>query len=355
MKMKNTTPEFKEKANNILQKKIPLFYFLLLLIIIAAGTYLLTKASVTEKLKAGLQTESEAGYNIKRLQGYKLIRPLLAAKPAEESIMYAGIKEKSAAIIGEMKDKGVLVSASVYMRDFDKANWMNVNGLDKYAPGSIFKIPVLLTILRMEEEKPGLLNERLTFRTTYPVDKSQNFVSKGIELGRSYTVKELLEYMIIHSDNNAGLLLSERMDKKILLRIFNDLNIKAPDSRNPAYPITARECSRFLEVLFNATYLSPRNSEFAMELLSKSLFNEGIVGGLPDKNPLIAHKFGEAGSDINRQLHETALLFINEKPYLLTIMTMGKDNVPFSELAKVIQSLAKTVYEGIQELNAAGV
>ena len=114
-------------------------------------------------------------------------------------------------------------------------------------------------------------------------------------------------------------------------------------------PLSVQECSLFMESLFNATYLNIRQSEFAVDLLSKSTFSDGIVKGIPVGKLLIAHKFGEAGTDTNKELHETALLYIEDRPYLITVMTRGQANVEYSKLATVIQEISRTIYYGMAE------
>jgi beta-lactamase class A len=250
----------------------------------------------------------------------------------------------------EYKDQGIITSGSVYMRDFDKSDWMSVNELDRYIPGSILKVPVLMTYLLMEEENPGTLNKKVVYDQKFQTEIKQAIVSKAIEFGKSYSYRELLEYMIVYSDNNANLLLNRDLDFNKLIKIFNDLNIKAPDNNSAVYPMTARECSRFLEVLFNATYLNFRNSEYAMNLLTRTQFKDGIMKGIPESGLLIAHKFGESGNNINHQLHETAILYLNDKPYLLTIMTSGNDNVDLSKLAEVLQKVSNAVYKGLVKI-----
>ena len=43
-------------------------------------------------------------------------------------------------------------------------------------------------------------------------------------------------------------------------------------------PLSASECSVFLESLFNSTYLNDSESEYAINLLTKSVFTEEYYG-----------------------------------------------------------------------------
>ena len=237
------------------------------------------------------------------------------------------------------------------MRDFDKSNWTAINQNEKYHPGSILKIPVLMTILKEDEDHPGFIDESVAFvfRFQYDEPKHQSIMSKQIEFGKKYTRRELLKYMIEYSDNNATELLWMSMDKNVFAKMFEEFGMARPDMNATNIPLSAQECSLFMESLFNATYLNIKQCEFAIDLLTKSTFDEGIVKGIQSDKLVIAHKFGESGTERNRELHETGLLYIDGRPYLITVMTRGKDNVEYAKLATVIQGISRQVYDGLTQ------
>ncbi len=203
-----------------------------------------------------------------------------------------------------------------------------------------FKVPVLITILKMGEDDPGFINKRISYDKAIDDGKNVAFVSKSIQLGQSYTVKELLTYMIKYSDNKATILLESKMKAEVLQKLFTDLGLEAPNIYAKHYFFTTSQYSLFIRAIYNAAYLSIKDSEFAAELLSQCDFKEGIVSGLPKGTSLI-HKFGESGTQVEKQLHESAIVYAYNKPFLLTIMTKGKDN---KTLSKLIKEITTTVY-----------
>jgi hypothetical protein len=146
--------------------------------------------------------------------------------------------------------------------------------------------------------------------------------------------------MIQYSDNNATMLLNGIIDIKIFKKVFTDLGLSEPGWYAKSYPISANEYSVFLRVLFNSGYLNMKDSEFALRLLTKSDFKNGIVNGLPSSVQL-AHKFGESGDASEKQLHESAIVYLNNNPFLITIMTKGKD---LKKLPEVIKEASNLVY-----------
>jgi beta-lactamase class A len=334
--------------------KVRVVWLFVTALVVATATFLVTKNAYSPTPARPPSPESlhadHSDYQIKRLANSRFIRPLFSAKPSNEYEGYAGIKTSVSNLIDYYKAKGTIASASFYMRDFDRSNWTAVNQDERFHPGSMLKIAVLMTILKQGEDHPGFLEETIpfTFRFTHSAQKKPSILANQIEFGKRYTHRELLKYMIEYSDNDASELLWMVMDKAMFARMFEDFGLPKPDMNKEEIPLSALECSIFMESLFNASYLSIRQSEYAIDLLSRSSFRDGIVRGIPTDKLLIAHKFGESGTDKARELHETGILYIQDRPYLITIMTKGKEDVDYPGLATVLQGISRTIYTGLE-------
>ncbi len=283
------------------------------------------------------------GYNVHRLSGYQYVKPLLYIEKKEESSNLTHLRNSISEVVEKYKKSGVLMSASVYLRVFSKGNWMCINDTEMYLPGSLIKVAGLLTYLKMEEEHPGVLNRRLAFESPKEFIPNQTYNSKQIELGKSYTIRELLKYMIAYSDNNATYLLNKNVDQKAFLSLFSDLGISLDGVANGSIKLNVKDYSVFLRVLYNATFVNIEHSEFAAEMLAQCDFKEGMEKGLP-MNTKIAHKFGEMGDATTRQLHESGIIYNKNAPFLLTVMTKGYD---ITKLPEVISAITKLTYDDV--------
>lgn len=257
-----------------------------------------------------------------------------------ESKKLLPVKSQIEQLIENYKNQKNIVQASVYLRDFNQTAWISINSNENYLPGSLFKVPILVCFLKMNELHPGILDKKI--RYTYPFESSLAvaFQSKSIKLGSTYSIRELLKYMIVYSDNQATMLLNQNIDDAILKKIFNDLNLQIPDIKAPQYFFTVNQYSKFMRAIYNGCYLTHENSEYAAKLLSQTVFREGIQSPLPN-DIVIAHKFGETGNLNEIQLHESAIVYLDNRPYLLTIMTKGKDN---KSLSALISDISKIVF-----------
>jgi len=97
---------------------------------------------------------------------------------------------------------------------------------------------------------------------------------------------------------------------------------------------------KFFRVLYNGTYLNNQSSEFALQLLSQSDFNQGIVAGL-DRPMVVAHKFGERILGNTAQLHEYGIVYLDGQPYLLGVMSSGSN---LKDLSEVIATISQRAY-----------
>jgi beta-lactamase class A len=286
-----------------------------------------------------------ASYKVKRISGYNFIKPILVVDEQYESNHLNPIKQNLTNLIENYKKIGVINSASIYIKEFNGNGWTGINTEEKFMPGSLMKVPELIAYLKMNEIKPGTLDKVILFDKMESIDRKTNFNSKSIQLGHKYTVRELLKYMISYSDNNATALLNNNIDLEIFKKVFTDLNLPAPDWGAKTYPITAREFSVFMRALYNGTYLNDENSEIATKLLSQCDFKEGMLAGLP-ANTKVAHKFGESGTPQEQQLSESAIIYLNDNPYAITIMTKGKD---YKQLPKIIKEISNAAYQFMQQ------
>ncbi|HNP32478.1 MAG TPA: class A beta-lactamase-related serine hydrolase [Flavobacterium sp.] len=339
---------------NLKNKNYSFLQMLLFSLFAVLTTYGVT--SFLEAKKFNKQISSISGtpickYDVKRLNGLKYIKPLMFVDEECESDNLAGTKQQLADIINRYKASGDVASASVYLRDYVNSDWVGVNDDEKYQPASLLKVPVLITILKMNEENPGFLNKVVLYDKPVDAKKDIIYAEKSIKVGHKYTIKELLDYMIKYSDNNATILLESNMKPETFKKLFTDFGLETPNEYDNQYLVTVKQYSFFMRAIYNAAYLTINDSEYAAELLTQCQFRDGITKGLP-ANTVVAHKFGESGNPAEKQLHESAIVYLDNRTYLLTIMTKGKDN---KKLSQLIGEISQAVYTEMSSNYVAGI
>jgi beta-lactamase class A len=336
----------------MLTKKVPLYlllltFFVFLLITIFGFSYLKSNAQVESPEIENTINPAKGSFcnlNIGRLKGYQYIHPLLYAEPKCESEELADCKNQITQIIDNNIANGKIISASVYVREFTQAQWISINPSELYSPGSLLKVPELMALYKMNEIQPGFLDKTVEYNDANKTKSNRviNFESKQhIKLGNKYTVRELIKYMIVYSDNDATMLLNELIDKSVFSKIFTDIGLKDIDYKASDYKMNVADYSIFLKELYNGSYLNFKNSEECLSLLSKTEFKDGIISGLP-ANCVVCHKFGEGGPTSEPNFSEGAIVYCGRTPYIISIMTKGKD---MKLLPAVSAEISKKVYQ----------
>lgn len=292
------------------------------------------------------QNGSSVSFYYKKNYNYRLTHPLLMIDQNSESKSFATLKTELSGTIEEWKRDGRISSASVYLSTLNDDEWMGLCSSSSYLPGSLMKVPVLIYYLKQEQEKPGFLKTVIRYvppRSKFP---AQNYPGDSIRAGHSYAIHELLRYMIAESDNNATYILTSGIEQSDYASMFSELGIPVYDMSNLRYSLSPAEYSRFFKVLYNATYLNEELSEYALKLLTQCNFKSGMLQGLPSST-VVAHKFGERGIDVDFDFSESAIIYGSSGPYLLTIMTRGRDVKKQTEL---VTELSRTVYKSFSSI-----
>ena len=277
---------------------------------------------------------------LRNLSEFKYSKPLLAADLGEASANLDPLRMQLNDLIDQNCKEGKLYQASLYLRDLESGEWSSINEDKLYHPGSLIKVPMMMCYLKQSELDPGLLDRKLIIDSKLEGMPAQTFNANSIEDNKPYTIRELLKYMAVYSDNKATYLLNKNANVDAFKKVFSDLGLTVPDIHDTSYGITVKDYSLFMRVLYNATYLSPQNSDFALTLLAQSTFDQGLAKPLPH-GLAIAHKFGEMKTSDKRELHESGIIYCNKRPYLVTIMTKGYNPI---NLAGIISQSSDLIF-----------
>jgi len=332
----------KDKPVNLTRSVFGAF---ILMALIIGGSVGWAIARNMENVQARVTTQN---YPI-RENGYKFIHPLIisgdnsgqneALKPIKNKI-YEGTYE----LLNNAKTKTV----SLYLRDLNSGRWAGIQENAIYDSASLLKVPILIAYLKKSESDHTLFSKKILYRGEAQDKKNIEFYT--LNPGTEYTVKELIEDMIVKSDNSAKDLLFANLDPVFKNKVFQDLGLAIPNP-DAQYKISPKIYSLFFRLLYNASYLTRENSEEALRLLSESDYKDGLIAGVPP-TIAIAHKFGQynssVASDTNEwELHDCGIIYHPDHPYLLCVMTRGEN---LDDLSKIITTISRITYEEINNI-----
>ena len=294
------------------------------------------------------QSLASSGSQVLRVNSseYKFTNPLLLTQSNSDnkSPDYNSLQGKIFDYISTAEKSGQISDISVYFRDMNSGKWTGVNENDMYAPGSMLKVAIMMGYLSAAEENPSVLDEKYSYDPQ--IDEGQYFKPPVMLVADQYAASDLIKNMIVESDNTATLILANQ-NPNIIEQVYK--NLALPDPQAGVDFMSPKQYAVLWRVLYNGTYLSHDDSEEALDLLSLTTFDDGLVAGLPANTP-VAHKFGEhsdvfANKPTVHELHDCGIIYPSSKdPYFLCVMTRGSD---FTPLEKTISDISKLVYDNL--------
>lgn len=281
---------------------------------------------------------------------YSFVQPLLAYRVPEATTFgdYVSLKDSLQAVTDSEMNAQRVTKVSLYFRDLNVARWVGISQDDLFYPASLLKVPTMIAYFKRAEESSSILSERVVYNPR--VMPTEPFTAPStLDVSRAYSMQEFIDRMIINSDNGAAFTLLERVNPEFLRAVYIALGIQDPGDDSENYKISARTYGLFFRVLYNATYLSQKYSERALEVLSKTTFDDGLVAGVP-KGTIVAHKYGEHvfsqnGLATSVELSDCGIIYYPEHPYLLCVMVNTRE---MSTATTFITKISKTVYAAVE-------
>lgn len=320
--------------------------WLLIFAFFEAGIFL---GSIVLYIWFGLNSDDISKTHI-RSNNYKYINPVLTMEVNQAPFFQVNksLELSSEALINKHKISGDISSASIYFRDLESGSWISINDTDKFSPGKLLKIPLMIAYFKLAENNPDSLNKKLIYRgDTFNQDELFKNQS-NFKVGQAYSVEELIHGMIVYSDDEAANLLFDNIDKSSLAEVFSDLGVDFKEDKETQDMISIKLYSLFFKVLYGANYLSRDYSEKALALLVEADENYGLASSLP-QSIVSANRYGARTYLSNGQkrieMWDCDLIYYPSHPYLACSVARGTD-IP--NIQRFFTELGQKIYTEVQ-------
>jgi len=281
---------------------------------------------------------------------YKYINPILAIDtPNKQSIKNNSVALELQGLIDKAKRDGKITHASVYFRDIEPGLWVGINEDAKFSPGKLLKIPIMITYYKLAESDPSILDEKITFRANGVVEEDLLGTPKSLEEGKAYTIDQLIDAMIVDSDDSAANLLFDHVDKDQMNEIFSDLGIDFKETKGTQDYISLKLYSLFFRVLYNSTYLNREYSEKALSVLVRVTSDLSGLGALLPKNVNFANRQGahQIGDGANKsfEMYDCGIVYYPAHNYLICASATSNN---FDSLKDFLAEIGSRVYTEVK-------
>lgn len=238
-----------------------------------------------------------------------------------------------------------LEDVSVWVRDLTTRQWAAYKEDEDYDPASIGKVPLMMAYFKIAELDPTVMEQ------TVPYEQKSAIAGlippkTALEVGKEYSVSQLIEHMILQSDNSSMEILKGHITYEVIYHALQHFGMLVKSGGNELDFASAKTVANVFRSLYNASYLDRPTSNQVLELLTKTEY-PGIKAPLP-ANVKVAHKFGERelersdGTFAEIQLHDCGIVYKESTPYTLCVMTRGTD---LTYQQDVLEKISKLVYD----------
>lgn len=237
----------------------------------------------------------------------------------------SGLKNQIASLMTEYP----MIKPAIYVWEYEKGQYIDINGDTQYPAASIIKLPVLVRMFKSIEAKQMTIYDEMTLTDYYKASGSGNL--QYAQTGKKFSLDALAKTMIQDSDNSATNMIMSKLggmdDVNIGLRDWGIsktyVRTWLPDLGGTNMT-TAKDMAKLLYNLDNPGFLNINSREYIIDYMSHVKNNKLIAAGLGEGAMLI-HKTGDIGS----MLGDAGIVYApNGKKYIIVILTKRPYNAP---------------------------
>ena len=233
---------------------------------------------------------------------------------------------------------------SILYWDINSGEQVGVFQHQPFNPASIIKVPILIEAFNRVYDDSLFFNQQVTM--TYTDKQHGSGVIRYHPSGSSYSIYELLKYMIHHSDNTATKLIIDSLGIPSINRIFqnHDLiqsqiltsNLLHADGLNT---MTASDMGTLLFKLATHQLFGQRISNTILQWMNQPIYRWGIPKHIP-KSIQVANKTGT----LNGLANDSGIVFYPNAPYIVVI-SIFMPNQSFITARKEVAKISKVIYD----------
>ncbi len=289
--------------------------------------------------------------------------------------MPATLPAKNFPLLDQIREIGrqARVSAlAVALYDYALDLRFSVQASRVFHAASTIKLAILFALYRAAETERVRLTDRLHVRNRFrsQADGSTFFLQADRDgdpdlykrVGRTATLQELAETMIVRSSNLATNLLLDHLEVPFVtemlaaaglegLRCVRGVEDEAAFARGMNNSVTADGLLEFFRRVHESRALGAENRDRLFDILFQQRFNAMLPAGIPDSaKARVAHKTGE----ISTVTHDAGMVFLpGRAPYALVILTEYPSAGTGGARNKTVAAVSAAVYEFLQAAGSA--
>lgn len=232
------------------------------------------------------------------------------------------------------------------IKDFSSGQTAAINDDEAFPSASLIKFPILCAAFQAVEEHRFALSAPVSLLRKDR--RGGSGILKFAPVGQVFTNRELLEAMIVHSDNTATELLVRQLGIEYLQDTFLKLGLRDTVITPQGFNLTsrhvsgdnmtsARDMAYLLEKIYKRELVSASASEEMLTILKHQKLRDRLPRYLPSGWE-IAHKTGL----LRKACHDVGIVFSPKGDYMICVLT--SEQRTYKNAKQLIASIARITY-----------
>lgn len=213
----------------------------------------------------------------------------------------------------DLFEKEDLKFTSLYFEYINTGANISLNPDIRILPASLIKVPLAMAVMKKIERGDWQLYNELIM-TKEDRDAGWGDVYMKYPMGSPISIQNLVEEMLLTSDNTAYRILYRNLSLDEVRDVFTSLGLD--DFFDQEWKITAKEYTRLIRSLYTANYITPEHSQFLLDILTRTEYDDYLGQGIPD-DVLFAHKIWE--NESKTVILDAGLVYIGNRVYLISM------------------------------------
>ncbi len=232
----------------------------------------------------------------------------------------------------------------VYFEYLPSGVSIGANAMTEIYLTSLSKVPLAMSIMKKIERKEMAKDAPITIRADQLMSEFGDLWKSGA--GTTMSVDELLHFMLAGSDNTAYKVLFDLLTREEIAEVYENLDIPLFTGEGHLL-VSPKSYSSIFRSLYLSSFLTIEDSNYILDILTQSNFNDKIVAGVPN-NVTVSHKIGvfEEENSSKNVFIDCGIVYVPSRPYILCAFVLDTDE----QAQKHISSVSRLVYEYIVSL-----
>lgn len=235
----------------------------------------------------------------------------------------------------------------IYFEYLASGTSVGVDSNDSFFGASLLKLPVAMKTYRLAEDGKLDMGQEVVIEQKH-IDKGFGELWKR-GVGSKVKVAEAVRLSVAESDNTADHILRDLVEPRPVSDVFDYLDVDTGVASGPGGGVTPRGYSSVLRALYLSSYLSYKDSNELLDIMTTSPYDMRIGAGVP-KEVKVAHKVGiykDPNNGSNEVHADCGIVYVPKRPYILCIMI----NDSIEESTKHMATISKLVYDYVSSVN----